>query len=123
MRKPLTAEQTQYLKERGFMIINNKPADSEPFPYLTLEEQFNRIYESQITYRFGHTGAMITSGVTHPSTMGKDELVGILEEMVGSCLPLDGKRFSTQQGNPIKVFVIDPAWNDVEAALAAKYKS
>ncbi|PIN73762.1 hypothetical protein COV20_06095 [Candidatus Woesearchaeota archaeon CG10_big_fil_rev_8_21_14_0_10_45_16] len=61
-------------------------------------------------------------GVAHPSTMGEDELVELIENMVGENMSLDGKLFNTKPGTPIKVYVIDPAWKAVAQKLDSKYK-
>jgi len=122
MKNELSPEQKQYLQERKFEIIEGRPSQEEPFPYVTLREPQQWIEQSEVSYRQTPSSSTGTMGVAHPSTMGEDELVELIENMVGENMSLDGKLFNTKPGTPIKVYVIDPAWKAVAQKLDSKYK-
>ena len=122
MQKELTSEQNQYIQERGFEVVDGRPTAQEPFPYVTLREPQAFSETSEMTYHKTQGSSIGTMGVAHPSTTSNDELVDLIESSVGGSMALDGELFQTKPGQPIKVFVIDPAWKEVADTLAVKYK-
>jgi len=121
MPNDLALEQSQYLKERGFEVVVGEPNRKEPFPYVSLQEKQPNLLSSEITYHHAIGLSTKTMNVLHPSTRGEDELVGIIEKFVGTNMIHDGRIFHTQPGKPIKIFVIDPAWQGVADTLVTKY--
>jgi len=122
MEKKLSPEETGYLKERGFEVICDQPPSDTQFPYITLREPQQWIEQSEMTYHRTPSSSTGTIGIAHPSTMPNDQLVALIESSVAKNISLDGKLFQTKPGQPIKVFIIDPAWKEVADALAVKYK-
>lgn len=116
----LIEEQRKYIKERGFEVIEGSPLTSMPFPYVVLmpvEGEF-----STMEYRQSPTSATKTGGNCNPTNMETDELVGLVELMIGSNMHLDGVTFSTKPGEPIKVFMQDPVWREVAENLVGRYR-
>ena len=122
MEEQLTPTQTQYLKERGFQIIEQQPSREQPFPHLTLREQQQFFEEAEITYHYSSSSRTGIGGITHPSTTPSDELINIIENAVAYGSEMEGKLYNTTPGQPIKIFVLDPAWKEIAETLAAKYK-
>ena len=62
-------------------------------------------------------------GFPHPSRTKKDLLVKLIEGLVANGMQHDGDEgiFKTKPGKTIKVFVVDPAWNETARELVAKY--
>ncbi len=122
MQAPLRDEQTAYLRQRGFKVVEGQPEESETFPYLTLRGVQERGLESEMRYHLSQRSSVGTAGVAHPSTMGTDELVNLIEGTVAGNMAAEERVFQTQAGTPIKVYVLDSAWNEVATTLAAKYR-
>jgi|SRR3989344_2886135 len=117
----LTEDQQRYLYERGFEIVNGTPSSDETYPFITLREPQRFFEQSEITYHQDTWARTISAGVCHPSNRSTDWLVQKIEEIAGGNMGLDGKVFETRPNQPIKVFVIDPAWKEVVEILANKY--
>ena len=122
----LSLEQTRYLQERGFEAVNGEPSSDEAFPHIILREPQQHVAPSEISYRLKpyitvETYVLPDHSAAHPSTIPASELVDFIEKTVADFSDLDGKLFHTTPGKPIRIFVTDPAWEGVAAALAAKY--
>ena len=122
MKRTLSEMQIQYLKERRFEIIQGAPPIGEQYPYVSLREPQRIIADTSLTYHETKRLVVGRIGKAHPSNAAKDDLVDAIEYIVGNEMRLDGQLFTTQPGRKIKVFVADPAWNDVGLALAERYK-
>lgn len=122
-QRELLPEQTRYLGERGFQVVQGEPSTDEAFPYVTLRDPQQFLETSEITYHEMPDYSVGTAEVAHPSTMDGDALVALIESTVAQSMDGEGQLFRTTPGQPIKVFVIDNAWKDVADALAAKYKT
>ena len=112
----LTKAQLSYLRERGFEIVEGLPLAEAQYPFVTLAER--------ITYHSGSGSGASYSNKEHPSNpeTDADELVFLIEKMVASDMRLEGLAFRTKLGEPIKVFVSDPEWNEVARKLKQRYE-
>ena len=123
----LTQDEQQYLDKRGFMIVD------EPFhswfdqerPVLTLNDpqlEEENPENPGLRYWISSSGGTRVEGA-HPSRQGDDELISIIEKTVASNKMWEGDLFTTQEGEPIKVYVLDSAWKNVAEQLVAKYEN
>jgi len=64
-----------------------------------------------------------TMGIAHPSTTPESELVKLIESAVADGMASEGELYQTTPGQPIKIFMLDPAWKEIAETLVAKYKS
>lgn len=117
----LLPEQQQYLQERGFELVKGVPHITAPFPYVALRDPRKDSIHSGITYHqtaFNSTEIMSNA---HPSNKKENELVELIEKIVAEGKNDEGRSFTTQPGNKIKIYVIDNAWTAVAKKLCAKY--
>ena len=117
----LNVEQIKYIKDRGFEVINGNPPKGEPYPHLRLRERQEHFPEGEIEYHTNEGGKDITKGICHPSGKPAEELVPIIEQMVANGMNKEGTFYTTTPGDPIKVFVVDSAWDQVAKRLVDMY--
>lgn len=118
----IDTKQSEYINQRGIIVIYGQPLENEPFPYVTLREPQRRIEESEITFHRNSCGATLNK--THPTNanISLDNLVFEIEKVIADNMNSDGGLFKTKIGQPIKIFVIDNAWKEVAEKLADRYK-
>ena len=119
----LTQDQLNYLKERGFEIIQGMPVAEDKFPYVVLGFPRQILGQSEISYNYSPSHYRVTREIRHPSTHKSGLLIREIELMVGRDMELEGKVIRTTPGQPIKVFVLDRAWNLITKELTEKYPS
>ena len=138
MPEELTEEQRQYVRERGFEVVEGVPPKDELRPYFILGGRQKLGSFSDITFCesliYGH-GLPVANKRKYRRSQPLEKLIGIMEELVvkgresGDWArainndPALAKYFDTRPDNPIKVFVVDPAWKEVAEKLAEKYPS
>ena len=123
MTRQLTSRQLRYLRERGFEVRQGTPAADEPHPYITLKKPADSVWDSEITFHQTDSSDTGNSELMHPYHTDKPELVEFIERLVAEDMGLEGRLYRTAPGRPIKLFVVDPAWQDTADALAKKYCS
>lgn len=121
MNEELTQEQTQYLKERGFISAVQRPPGDGPYPYLVLGRK-SACVASSYFYKKSPCSMASDHSDANPLNTSPDELVGILEGLVADGMFLDGRLFHTKPGEPIPIYVVDLAWVEVGQMLVDKYK-
>jgi len=119
----LTEEQTDYLKERGFVVFNREPLRDDFFPYVVLGPLRNYLGESEIRYLYSPNYHRATFFPRHPSVNKIPLLIKEIELMVGREMDVEGSLINTRSGEPIKVFMLDPNWISVTKELVEKYPS
>lgn len=117
----ISEEDQQYMRERGFEIIEGHPPRSAHFPYMVLRKFGDAVSGPEIRFMEDHTGGAVT-GIGDDLIDDKDALVSEMEKIVARERRVDGKLFSTEAGKPIRVFVADPIWMDAARTFADKYK-
>ncbi len=123
MPEELTDKEKQYLRERSFEIIYAKPTEESSFPYVVLNKLQNQMPNAGIVYWKNRNSSAVCLGkIHHPSNTPEDSLIKTIEKVVAERMDLEGVLFTTNPGEPIKVFVADDAWKQVAEQLAAKYK-
>lgn len=123
MDNGLTPQQSQYLKERGFEIVEGEPGPEEPYPYLALRGYQGWSGDPAVVYHQGEQSSSALINPAHPLEAPTDKLVGTIEHLIAASMDEDGGLFSTSPGTVIRVFVTDKSWNDVAASLSMKYEN
>ena len=121
--KELSPDQTQYLKDRGFQVFENAPAE---LPYLLLGNEIKPReddgdilpYSPEMMFRHKfHSGGYELR--IHPNREGIDTLLLGVENAV-----VAGKSqeiFSVPNGQKIPIVVKDFTWNALVEILQKKY--
>ncbi|MBT3835661.1 hypothetical protein HOD05_03640 [Candidatus Woesearchaeota archaeon] len=116
----LTDVQRSYIQERGFEVMEGFPGND--FPYVVL----GRL--SPVNGDFAYCTSLSTSmshvlGRINPDTREFSNLVNLIEEAVGTSMPLDGSCiFTTEPERKFPIYVVDDKWNQVAEALVARYQ-
>lgn len=128
----------QYIRSRGIQLTQGMPSPEEPFPYLVLKHPTTVVNDHRVTkdsptpaaflinpqggfYLPGSPRKWLGKEVPVADAFFEEEWVGYLTSLVGPCRKIDGKAYTTQPGQPIKVFVIDPTFKDVAEVFADHY--
>lgn len=117
----LTTKQSEYVRNRGFEIIQREPTVADKFPYIVLSAPRFILEQSEISYKYSPSHWRATRATCHPSRQDQDFLVREIELMVGRDMDLEGELIETTPGRPIKVFIVDDAWNPIAQELVEKY--
>jgi len=116
----LTTEQKAYLHARGFERKDGNPPGNEMIPYVILREPQKTMFESEAFYAVGDDLVLgFSPSICHPTTRDEDYLAGLIAKNVSdygikqpSLVP---------ERRPIRVFVIDNAWDGVVQKLLGRY--
>ncbi|MBT4174405.1 hypothetical protein HOC80_05165 [archaeon] len=119
----LTAEQEQYLNQRGFRAIEAIAGRETEFPYVALGPITTLFGRGEVEYHMAPGVADFNSKVLHPSRgKGITFLVDSVAQMVIDHMQEDGTTFTTQPGTPIKIYIEDRTWKRVAKTLEQKFK-
>ena len=116
----LTPEQATYLQARGFERISGTPPDDESYPFLTLREPQRGMFESEIRYEISpSTYLCFGINICYPSTRREDYLKDLIERGISDFGLVDSQ--IVPEGEPIRIFVMDNAWDCVVQNLLDRY--
>ena len=100
--------------------MDGVPSANESTPYLMLLEPQTDMFEAEMQYVLGNDWyLMFSTHVLHPSTAEEGYLANFIEYNISN---YDLKEpLSVTEGRPIRVFVVDAAWDGVVQRLLQRY--
>lgn len=117
-----------YLESRGIKVIIGLPSEQDKLPHLIFRGprdiipgyELSKWVEDPIIYRINENSGVHKGTGYFPSSLPIQIWISNIRDTLIECRKFDGedKEFSTQPGEPINVFVVDPEWKVIADALA-----
>ncbi|MFA5797190.1 MAG: hypothetical protein WC916_04100 [Candidatus Woesearchaeota archaeon] len=132
----LTQKQQEFLKRRGFLVIDREPRDyttgpqeTKDTPYIYVLPSINNPFKTTMCAYIKQNKKSLEVepdwhfGMKDPNIMGEELSISMLEQLVALCAPVIDNYFKEDLNKPIKIYVHDAykPWMDIVAALTEKY--
>ncbi len=132
----LTQKQQEFLKRRGFQMIDHEPRDytngpkeTQDTPYVYLLPAISNPFKTTMCVyikpdrKLLEIGPDWHFGIKDPIIMGEELSISVLEQLVALCAPVIDYYFKEELNKPIKIYVHDAykSWMDIAVTLTEKY--